>query len=270
MILGPSTASVAAVMATYPGVGWGGALMVGLPIAVAGIVIGSVAARRLTISAAPASLAELIRAVLAIIAVPTCAVVLRVLFGLSMTMAIAASAVVVAAILLIRATRVASRGDRRQALLRCNFQLGEYWAQASAETALFLACGLVMGFMREPVMAETARAFAAAFLPSGYPGLVVLTVAVPLITALGIHPMALFAVLAPVLTPALLGISEAAVFQAWIVAIGLSMVVSPASVLTMTTVSSFGVPAERLCLRGNGCYAVSLAVIATIVFLVLS
>lgn len=270
MILGPSTASVAAVMATYPGVGWGEALMAGLPIAFAGIVIGSLAARRLTISAAPASSAELIRAVLAIVAVPGCAVVVRVAFGLSMTMAIAASAVAVAAFLLICATRVASPGDRRQALLRSNFQVNESWAQASAETALFLACGLVMGFMREPAIAETARAFAAAFLPSGYPGLVVLTVAVPLITALGIHPMALFAILAPVLTPALLGISEAAVFQAWIVAIGLSMIVSPASVLTMTTVSSFGVPAERLCLRGNGRYAVSLAVIATIVFLVLS
>jgi hypothetical protein len=185
-------------------------------------------------------------------------------------MAIAASAIVVAAFLLICATRDASPGDRRQALLRSNLQVNESWAQASAETALFLACGLVMGFMREPVIAETARAFAAAVLPTGYPGLFVLTIAVPLITALSIHPMALFAILSPVLTPALLGISEAAVFQAWIVAIGLSMVVSPASVLTMTTVSSFGVPAERLCLRGNGCYAVSLAVIATIVFLVVS
>ena len=72
--------------------------MVGLPIAFAGVVIGSFEARRLAISAAPASSAELIRAVLAILAVPTCAVVLRVVFGLSMTLAIAASAVVVAAL----------------------------------------------------------------------------------------------------------------------------------------------------------------------------
>src|SRR6202453_1265469 len=46
MILGPSPASVAAVMATFPGVGWGEALMVGLPIAFAGVVIGSFEARR--------------------------------------------------------------------------------------------------------------------------------------------------------------------------------------------------------------------------------
>ena len=55
MTLGPSTASVAAVMAAYPQVGWGDALLVGLPIALAGIVIGSIAARRLTIAAEPAS-----------------------------------------------------------------------------------------------------------------------------------------------------------------------------------------------------------------------
>ena len=36
-------------MAAYPHVGWGDALLAGLPIALAGIVIGSIAARRLTI-----------------------------------------------------------------------------------------------------------------------------------------------------------------------------------------------------------------------------
>ena len=33
---------------------------------------------------------------------------------------------------------------------------------------------------------------------------------------------------------------------------------------------SFGVPADRLCLRGNGSYAAGLAVIATCLFLILS
>ena len=45
---------------------------------------------------------------------------------------------------------------------------------------------------------------------------------------------------------------------------------APASILTVTTVLSFGVPADRLCLRGNGLYAASLAVIATCLFLILS
>lgn len=264
MILGPSTASVAAVMAAYPEVGWGAALLVGLPIAAAGIVLGSIAARRLTISAAPASRTELSRTILAILAVPAGAVLLRVVFDLSMTLAISASAVLVAIALLICATRGVA--DLRDALVRSDDHLGEAWAQASSEIALFLACGLVMGFMREPAIAETARSFVAVILPAGLPGLLVLTVAVPLVTALGIHPMALFAILAPVATPALLGISDTAVFQTWIVAIGLSMLVSPASVLTMTTVASFGLPAEKLCLRGNGLYAVSLAVIAALLF----
>jgi hypothetical protein len=54
------------------------------------------------------------------------------------------------------------------------------------------------------------------------------------------------------------------------VVIGLSMVVSPASILTMTTVSGFGVPANTLCLRGNGLYALGLAMIATCLLFLLS
>jgi hypothetical protein len=268
MILGPSTASVAAVMAAYPHVGWGDALLTGLPIALVGIVIGSIAARRLTIAAEPASARELTRAILAILAVPAVAVLLRLVFSLSMTLAIATAAVIVAVLLLTCATRK-QRGDMRQVLLRSDVQLGEAWAHAGAETALFLACGLVLGFMREPVIAESARAVFA-FVPRGYPGLLVMMVGVPLVTTLGIHPMALFAILAPVLTPSMLGMSEPGVSQAWIVAVGLSMIVSPASILTVTTVLSFGVPADRLCLRGNGLYAAGLAVIATCLFLILS
>jgi hypothetical protein len=157
----------------------------------------------------------------------------------------------------------------RQVLLRSDAHLGEAWAHAGAETALFLACGLVLGFMREPVIAESARAVFAS-VPHGYPALLVMMAGVPLVTTLGIHPMALFAILAPVLTPAMLGMSEAGVFQAWIVAVGLSMIASPASILIVTTVLSFGVPAERLCLRGNGWYAAGVAGIATGLFLILS
>jgi hypothetical protein len=272
MMLGPSTASVAAVMAAYPHVGWTDALAVGLPIAFAGIVIGSIETRRLTISAEPASAGELTRAILAILAVPVAAVLLRLVLGLSMTLAIATAAVIVAVLLLIWAMRAATlkqRGAMRQVLLRSEVQLGEAWAYAGAETALFLACGLVLGFMREPVIAESARAVFA-FVPHGYPGLLVMLVGVPLVTTLGIHPLALFAILAPVLTPALLGMSEPGVFQAWIVAIGLSMIVSPASILTVTTVLSFGVSPDRLCSRGNGLYAAGLAVIATCLFSILS
>jgi hypothetical protein len=261
MLLGPSTASVAAVMAAFPEVGWGEALLVGLPIAIAGVVLGSIGARRLTISAAPASRSELTRAVLAILAVPAGAVLLHLAFGLSITMGICASAVAVAMFLLICATR--GDADWPGALLRFDVQIGDAWAQASAETALFLACGLVLGAMREPVLAEHARTFIVAFMPTGLAGLIFLTLAVPLITTLGIHPMALFAILGPVVTPSLLGLTEPGVFQAWIVTIGLSMIVSPASILTMTTVSGFGVPARALCLRGNGLYALGLAAIAT-------
>jgi len=169
----------------------------------------------------------------------------------------------------IGATLYWGRQDLGGALERLDAQIGESWVSVMPESALFLACGLVLGFMREPVVAEAARAVLA-FVPHGYPGLLVMLVGVPLVTTLGIHPMALFAVLAPVLTPSTLGMSEPAVFQAWIAAAGLSMIVSPASILTVTTVLSFGVPADQLCLRGNGLYAAGLAAIATCCFLMLS
>jgi hypothetical protein len=260
MLLGPSTASVAAVMTTYPRVGWGEALRLGVPIAVAGAALGSFAARRLTIEAQHVSRTDCQRTICAVLAVPGGAVLLHLGFGLSVTLGIAASAIVVSIGLLILATGAARAWS--PALLRFDAQIGDAWAQASGETALFLACGLVLGAMREPVIAESARAFVVPLLPVGLPGLLLLTVAVPLITTLGIHPMALFAILGPVVTPALLGLSEPAVFQAWIVVIGLSMMVSPASILTMTTVSGFGVNADALCLRGNGLYALGVGVMA--------
>jgi hypothetical protein len=268
MLLGPSTASVAAVMAAYPQVGWGQALSIGLPIALAGAVLGSFAARRLTISAAAVSRAELTQAVVAILAIPGGAMVMHFGFGFSITLGISVSAVATAMVLLLRSAR--GNPDWQGTLSRFDFQVGEAWRQAGAETALFLACGLVLGAMREPALAEPARMFVAAVLPAGLPGLLVLTIVVPLIATIGIHPMALFAILGPVATPSLLGLSDPCVFQAWIVAIGLSMVVSPASVSTITAVASFGVPTNALCLRGNGLYALGFALIATTLLFLLS
>jgi hypothetical protein len=48
------------------------------------------------------------------------------------------------------------------------------------------------------------------------------------------------------------------------------MIVSPASVLTVTTVSGFAVSARDLCLRENGLYALALAIFATAALFVLS
>jgi hypothetical protein len=120
-----------------------------------------------------------------------------------------------------------------------------------------------MGAMREPALAEAARSVIVPNLPGGLAGVLCLTIGVPLITTIGIHPMALFAIFSPVVTPDLLRLPQASLFQAWIVAIGLSMVVSPASILTMTTVSGFGVSARALCLRGNAFYALGLALFAS-------
>ena len=85
-----------------------------------------------------------------------------------------------------------------------------------------------------------------------------------LITVAGIHPMVPFALLAPIVSAASLGITGVGLYAMWIVTFMLSMLLSPISVLTMVTVASFDIPSGLLGLRGNGVYAAAFAATATL------
>jgi len=127
------------------------------------------------------------------------------------------------------------------------------------ESALFLACGLVIGVMQLPELALPLRDAVALVLPGGAWTVVAVLVLVPLVTQAGIHPMVPFAILAPVLADADLGISTAGLYAMWIVTFMLSMLLSPVSVLRMMTSTNFAVPSRLLGWRGNGGFAAAFA-----------
>lgn len=255
MALGPSTASVAAVMAAYPAVSWSASLAIGVPLALLGAALGAVMTRPLTMAAAADGWGQAPLALAIVLAELAAALVAHLVFGLSMTSSISLAAAAVALTCLV----FWGRHDLGAALERADDEMRERWTLIMPEAALFLACGLLVGLMRSPELAGAAKAMAAAGLPNGIWGIAAVLCVVPLITAAGIHPMVPFALLAPLTSSASLGISDVGLYGMWIVAFMLSMLLSPVSVLTMVTTTNFRISRRFLGLRGNGLYAAALA-----------
>jgi hypothetical protein len=255
MLLGPSTASVAAVMATYPDVSWIASLGIGVPLALVGGVLGAILARPLAMAHVERNRAKALLALGLVLAELAATVAAHFLFDLSMTSAISLAS----AVLALSCMFFWGRHDLGAAAERAEEQTRERWRLIMPEAALFLSCGLLIGLMQSPELADASRAVAMAALPSGLWGIAALLFAIPLIAMAGIHPMVPFALLSPMVTPSSLGISEVGLYGMWIVAFMLSMLLSPVSVLTMVTTTNFGVPGRLLGLRANGLYAAAFA-----------
>jgi hypothetical protein len=255
MLLGPSTASVAAVMAVYPQLSWTAALAIGLPLALVGGVLAAVMAPPLVMATAEPRRSGARLAAALLLTELAMTLVAHLALGLSMTLAIALAA----AALAIGATLYWGRQDLGGALERLDAQIGESWVSVMPESALFLACGLMIGVMQLPELALPIRDAMALLLPGGAWSVVGVLVLVPLVTQAGIHPMVPFAILAPVLGAADFGISTVGLYAMWIVTLMLSMLLSPVSVLRMMTSANFAVPSRLLGWRGNGGFAVAFA-----------
>lgn len=254
MLLGPSTASVAAVMTLHPAVSWATALSLGVPLAVAGTVFGSLGGRSLVVTSAADWRGAWIA--LAILATEfAIAIFAHVILGFSMILAISLASVGVTIAWLL----FSGRDDLRSALWQADAQMSRTWQLVMPEAALFLASGLVVGLMHSAVVAHAVNTIARSTLPSGMYGVAMILIAVPLITVAGIHPIVLFALLGPAATSVVLGVNEVGLYTMWVVVFMLSMLLSPVSVLTMVTVTNFGIPGRLLGLRGHGLYALALA-----------
>ena len=254
MLIGPSTASVAAVMALHPDVGWGAALSVGLPLAAVGMLLGSSARQPLAVDA-DAGRSGGWTALVILAAELAIAVFVHLVLGLSMTLAISVASAAIA----VTCTLYWGHNDVGGALRRAERTMRETWCLLMPEAALFLASGLVVGLMQSPAVSHAVGLAADSALPSGMYGIATILIVVPLITVAGIHPIILFALLAPTVSSVMLGINELGLYTMWVVAFMLSMLLSPASVLTMVTVTNFGIPGRLLGLRGHGLYALALA-----------
>jgi hypothetical protein len=255
MALGPSTASVAAVMTTYPDVSWSASLGIGVPLALLGAALGGILARPLTMEGVSRGWGRAPLALGIVLAELAATLVAHLAFGLSMTLAISLAATALALTCLISW----GRHDLGAALERADQEMRERWTSIMPEAALFLSCGLLVGLMRSPELAGAVGTLAASGLPGGMWGIAAVLFVVPLITVAGIHPMVPFALLSPLTNSASLGISDIGLYGMWIVAFMLSMLLSPISVLTMVTTTNFRISGRLLGLRGNGLYAAAFA-----------
>jgi len=260
MLVAPSTASVAAVMAMFPGVSWSACLTIGAPLAAIGAVLAAVITRPLAMEPCEHRRANVALAVCILLAELGATVFAHVVLHMSMTLAISVASSFIA----LSCALYWGRGNVATALARADGELAARWTTIMPETALFLSCGLLVGVMQIPELAAGAKSLAVHVLPGGMWGIAAILFAVPLITVAGIHPMVPFALLAPTLSAASLGITETGLYAMWIVTFMLSMLLSPISVLTMVTVTSFDIPGRLLGLRGNGLYAAALAAAATL------
>jgi hypothetical protein len=259
MLLGPSVASVAVVLALFPDVSWGRSLALGLPLAALGALFACVGQPRLSLPTSARTPWDGARAVIGLLAVPALAALLRYGAGLSATVAITVGCATIA----LGALGFAHRAAPATAVSHAETQVRAAWRQATAEMALFLAAGLVIGVMREPVIAARAAELAG-LVPAGAPGVLCLLLVTPLAGAAGIHPMAVFAVLGPSVSAVQLGISDTGLYATWIIGVGLSMLVSPASILTLTAATAFGLPRECVGARANAVFGACFAVVSAI------
>ncbi|HUH85636.1 MAG TPA: hypothetical protein VLX85_13585 [Stellaceae bacterium] len=255
MLLGPSTASVAAVMAVYPHLSWTAALGIGLPLALVGGALATLMAPPLVMTTTEKRRPGALLAAMLLLAELAMTLIAHVALRLSMTLSIALAA----AALAIGTTLCWGRQDFGAALERLDDRISESWTSVMPESALFLAAGLLIGVMQLPELAVPLRHAVALLLPGGAWSVLAVLVLMPLVTLAGIHPMVPFAILAPVLSAADLGISTAGLYAMWIVAFMLSMLLSPVSVLRMMTSSNFAVPSRLLGWRGNGGFAAAFA-----------
>lgn len=260
MLLAPSTASVAAVMAMFPHMSWSACLAIGAPLTLIGAVLAGMLARPLTMEACEHKGANVALAAGILLAELAATLMAHLVFHMSMTLAISVASTVTA----LACGLYWGRGNVTTALARADGELLARWTTIMPETALFLSCGLLVGVMQIPELAAAAKSVAVVALPGGMWGIAAILFVVPLITVAGVHPMVPFAILGPTLSAASLGITDTGLYAMWIVTFMLSMLLSPISVLTMVTVTSFDIPGRLLGLRGNGWYAAAMAAAATV------
>jgi hypothetical protein len=270
MLLGPTTGSVAVVMATFPGVSWMQALTLGLPLAAAGLALaafqrGDMALAcdgeagplpTVKVGAAAGGSPRLLCLFAGLAAGST--LTAHILLGVSILASITLAAIATAALWF---SFVAPLG-RGEALEVLDDHLDKVWRQLSPEIALFLACGLIASALEAPLYRDTIMEFAGVINRPDWIGIAAIVIGVPLLTVNGIHPMVPFSVLSGVVTAGGLGLTMPGMYTMWIVTFMLSMLVSPVSVLNLMTATSFRLSPWQLGIRTHALYALAFGTVA--------
>lgn len=270
MLLGPTTGSVAVVMATFPEVTWMQALALGLPLAAAGLLLAAFQRGDMVVAcddgpAAPAPSGDgssadgrgrLLCLFGALAAGST--LVAHLLLGVSILASITLAALATTA-LWLAFVAPAGQGETLRIL---DEHTDRVWRQLSPEIALFLACGLIASALQAPVYQDAIMQFAGIINRPDWIGITVIVLGIPLLTVNGIHPMVPFSLLSGVVTATGLGLTMPGMYTMWIVSFMLSMLVSPVSVLNLMTATSFRLSPWQLGIRTHALYALAFGVTA--------
>jgi hypothetical protein len=260
MLWAPTTAAVAVVMHQFPRVTWVSALPLGVPLSLG--ALGLAALERGSVGSAiqPGAGAASPRT-LWILGVALAAMTLfhYELCGFTLTNAVSVSAV----LLVILWFTAFERLPAREAVAIVHEHVNRTFTLSSPEIALFLASGLFGAALGTLGWQEALASVVGQLGPWLATALIVF--GVPLVTAAGIHPIVPFSILAGALSPSAVGTSEVGVYTAWIVAFMLSMLVSPVSVLNVTSAASFEMSSWRLGARAHWKYALAVGSLAVLV-----
>ena len=258
MLLGPSIASVAVIRMTLPPIPWLASIVTALPLLAVSFAINAVLTPPIKAESAALAGRRLshLLALPMLASVPVLAFAAAALWQLEATESITFGCLVTGLLLsyLHGSSETTALLDR---------QILSGWRRSQAEIALFAASGAVASLLRDPHVAALAHPVAA-LVPSGTLGVLFLLAVVPAICVLGLHPLPLFALLAPLIPASQLGLNASGLYQIWIVTVGLALLLSPASILTSITKTSFGLSTDQVGLRRNIVYAVLLAVAAAV------
>lgn len=271
MLLGPTTGSVAVVMATFPGVSWGQALALGLPLAAAGLALAALQRGDMALAGedgtepAPAGRdgrtttggsARLLSLFAGLAAGSTLAT--HLLLDVSILASITLAALATATLWFSLVAPI-GRGETLPVL---DDHLDRVWRQLSPEIALFLACGLIASALEAPLYRDVIMEFAGLVNRPDWIGITAIVLGIPLLTVNGIHPMVPFSVLSGVVTAGGLGLTMPGLYTMWIVTFMLSMLVSPVSVLNLMTATSFRLSPWQLGIRTHALYALAFGTVA--------
>jgi hypothetical protein len=258
MLLGPSIASVAVIRMTLPPIPWIASIVTALPLLAASFAISAVLTPPIKVRSdglAGRRLPHLV-ALPMLASVPVLAFAAAALWQLEATESITFGCLTTGLLL----SYLHGSSDTTAIL---DDQILRGWSRSQAEIALFAASGAVASLLRDPAVAALAHPVAA-LVPSGTAGVLFLLVVVPAICVVGVHPLPLFALLAPLIPASQLGLNASGLYQIWIVTVGIALLLSPASILTSITKTSFDLSSDQVGLRRNIIYAVLMGAAAAI------
>ncbi len=250
MFVLPTTASVAIVTSSLPGLPGHGVLWLGLPLFLFAFLNSWFHPLGLVAPSSDRPLGRL-RHLWPLFLFWLLLLGLLLLFGFSGPDAVAAAG---------SATFVTDALWTRRPLAVAVTDIADAIHSVTSDLLLLSACGLLgCLFAGAPLIATVPRLFEGMSQSTVLLGAVIL-IGLPLLTVLGVHPLIPFSVMFPLVPGAALG-DVATQYIVWISMFAISQLISPASMSARLCKASLGLPSERMVSGAHAAYACTLAIL---------